>query len=78
MKPAAYQVLHVVPGILLAGVPALRPRAKHPVGQFARPRLPRLLRGVELEIHQMWMAWPRAASVASSAASESVGWAWMV
>ncbi|MBI4587860.1 MAG: DUF4337 family protein [Candidatus Rokubacteria bacterium] len=26
----------------------------------------------------MWMAWPRAASVASSAASDSVGWAWMV
>ena len=26
----------------------------------------------------MWMAWPSAASVASSAASDSVGWAWMV
>ena len=32
----------------------------------------------QLEVHQMWMAWPRAASVASSAASESVGCAWMV
>ena len=26
----------------------------------------------------MWMGWPSAASVASSAASDSVGWAWMV
>src|SRR5881296_2147067 len=27
---------------------------------------------------QMWIAWPRAASVASRAASDKVGWAWIV
>ena len=68
-----HQILHVVPGIFLVGVPACGALAKHPVGQCAGARLERLLRSIELEVHQMWIAWPRAASVASSAASESVG-----
>src|SRR5439155_24038653 len=123
------EVLHVLPRVFLAGVPARGALGERAVGELACPPAQLLLLGGQLEVHggkstrdaavvrralrapalpaqsgsgggreergeavrrpsegaveapsenQMWIAWPRAASVASSAASESVGCAWMV
>jgi hypothetical protein len=45
------KVLHVVPGVLLARVPAGRALGEHAVGEVARPPPQRLLLGRQLEIH---------------------------
>ena len=77
-EPGLDQVRDVVPGVLLGGIPARSALPEHAVGQLPGPRPERLLPRTELEVHQTWIARPRAASVASSAASDSVGWAWIV